>query len=147
MNSRILYRLVILLCLLCLIHKEGAAEGWKKIKTLPLASPVLTVSLDRYGLFYFADEDGNIYKYDTLGVLQLTYSPSRKADVTLIEAWRNVNIFVFYRALQEYIVLDRFLSPSANNRVESAEIGFARIATFSWLNLVPEPVPLASSNR
>lgn len=113
---------------------DSWSRDWKKIKTVALSSPVMEVSIDRYGLFYIADDDGNIYKYDTLGVLQLTYSPSRKADVTLIEAWRNVNIFVFYRSLQEFVLLDRFLSQSPNEPISATGIGYARLATFSYDN-------------
>jgi hypothetical protein len=134
MNFRILYRLVILLSLLTLISEKGWAKDWQKIKSVALSSPVMDISLDRYGMFYIADDDGNIYKYDTLGVLQLTFSPSRKADVTLIEAWRNVNIFVFYRSLQEYVLLDRFLAPSPNESMSETKVGYARLATFSYDN-------------
>jgi hypothetical protein len=129
---KILYRLVILLCVLVLIPIESRADGWKKIKTVQLPSPVYTVSIDRYGLFYVADEEGNIFKYDTLGVLQITYSPSRKADVTILEAWRNVNIFIFYRSLQEFLILNRLMAPAPNDGLNPNLIGFARLATFSY---------------
>jgi hypothetical protein len=129
-----LYRLVILLSLWAIIPTKVWSADWKKIKTVPLTSPAFTVSIDRYGLFYFADEDGNIFKYDSLGVLQITYSPPRKADITLLEAWRNVNIFVFTRNFQEFTILDRFLSPSPNTKIESQEVGFARLATYSYDN-------------
>ncbi len=131
MNVKKIHLYFFVCCFFAFASDSCLAQEWKKLKSVPLLSPVLTVSLDRYGLFYIADEDGNIFKYDTLGVLQTTYSPSRKADVTLIDAWRNVNIFVFYRSLQEYILLDRFLSPSPNSRIESTEIGFARLASYS----------------
>ena len=131
---KMIYRLVILLSFLTLITEKGWSEDWRKIKTQKVTSRVTAVSIDRYGMFYFADEDGSIYKYDTLGIMQITYSPSRKADVTLLEAWRNVNIFVFYRNLQEFVLLDRFLSPTPNTRIESLEVGFARLATFSYDN-------------
>ena len=130
-NLKIPYRLVILLCLSILVSIESNAKDWKKIKSISLPSPVMDVSIDRYGLFYYADDDGNIYKYDTLGVLQFTYSPPRKADITLLEAWRNVNIFVFYRSLQEFVLLDRFLAPSPNEPLSSPQIGYARLASFS----------------
>ncbi len=119
-----------------LTPENGWSQDWRKIKTIKLSSEVTAVSIDRYGMFYFSDQDGSIFKYDTLGVLQITYSPPRKADVTILEAWRNVNIFVFYRNLQEFVLLDRFLSPSPNSRIESSEVGFARLATFSYDNNV-----------
>jgi hypothetical protein len=133
-NIKIPYRLVILLCFVGWILPEARATEWEKIKTISLPSPVSTVSLDRYGLFYLADEEGNIFKYDSTGALLITYSPPKKADVTLLEAWRNINIFVFYRSFQEFVLLDRFLSPSPNTKIETSAIGFARLATFSYDN-------------
>ncbi len=134
LDIKILYRLVILLCFFLGIPAKSWSADWQKVKTIALPSPVSTVSIDRYGLFYLADEEGNITKYDSTGALLITYSPPKKADVTLLEAWRNVNIFVFYRSFQEYVLLDRFLSPSPNNRLESSAIGFGRLATFSYDN-------------
>jgi hypothetical protein len=133
-NIKIPFRLVILLCFLMIISLKSWAADWVKIKTVKLSSPIMTISLDRYNMFYIADDDGNIYKYDTTGTLQLTYSPPKKADVTLLEAWRNVNIFVFYRSFQEFVLLDRFLSPTPNTKLEYTEVGFARLATYSYDN-------------
>jgi hypothetical protein len=133
-NSKIPYRLVKLLCVLWLLPLAVSAGEWKKVKTLTLKAKVSTVSIDRYGLFYIADEEGNIFKYDSTGTELLTYSPPKKADVTLMEAWRNVNIFVYYRNFQEFVLLDRFLSPSPQTRLESSDIGFGRLATFSYDN-------------
>jgi hypothetical protein len=132
MNFKILSRLVILLCFFTLSPVKSWSKGWKKIVSVTLPSPVMDISIDRYGLFYIADEEGNIYKYDTLGALQLTYSPSRKADVTIIDAWRNVNIFIFYRSLQEYVLLGRLMEPSPNEAISETEIGYARLATLSY---------------
>lgn len=133
-NIKIPCRLVILLYFLGYVSSQSQAAEWEKVKTVSLSAPVSVVSIDRYGLFYLADEEGNIFKYDSTGALLITYSPPKKADVTLLEAWRNVNIFVFYRSFQEYVLLDRFLSPSPNTRIEAASIGFARLATFSYDN-------------
>jgi hypothetical protein len=116
------------------LSAQNNNAGWQKIKTVPLSSPVETVSIDRYGMFYIADEEGNIFKYDSLGVLQVTFSTPKKADITLLEAWRNVNIFVFYRSFQEYVLLDRFLAPAPNMPLDGNAIGFARLATFSYDN-------------
>jgi hypothetical protein len=106
------------------------------IKTIP--TPVIQkISSDRYGFIYFADERGNIYKYDQEGNLLLTFSPKKNSEVTLLEAWRNVNILVFYRNYQEFIFLNRFLTETPNfslneeSQDHDKSIGFARLATFT----------------
>jgi len=131
---KILRLLIFMQSTLLVLPSDLWANDWIKLKTTTFSSNIHTVSLDRYGLFYTSDETGNIFKYDSLGNLLFTYSPQKKADVTLLEAWRNVNIFVFYRSFQEFILLDRFLSPSPTSRLERAHIGFARLATYSYDN-------------
>ena len=117
--------------LLSFIKKKN---DWTLIKTIP-APGIDKVSIDRYYNFYISDKHGNILKYDSLGNEILRYSPQRKAHVTLLEAWRTVNVFVFYRELQEYNLLDRFLTSSTPNfKIKSeigneSPIGFARIAS------------------
>lgn len=127
----------VVLATLILSSFRSDRQQWTFYKTTP-TGPVLKVSQDRYYNFYVADERGNLFKYDSLGNELLRYSPQRKADITLIEAWRTVNIFLFYRELQEYTLLDRFLTNSNGNfkfvnEVENNEksIGFARLATLS----------------
>jgi hypothetical protein len=102
--------------------------------------PVRNVSIDRYNFFYFADDRGNIYKYDQDATLLLTFSPRKNSEVTLLEAWRNVNILVFYRNYQEFIFLNRFLTETPNFILDEEEqdqdksVGFARLATFTGDN-------------
>lgn len=113
------------------LPSEGQKLTWEKVKTIENTFPITAVSMDRYGLFYAANEQGNIYKYDSTGALLFTYSPPKKSDITLLEAWRNVNIFVFNRSFQEFVFLDRFMSPSTTNKIKSSTVGFARLATTS----------------
>lgn len=88
-------------------------------------------SIDRYELLYVADANGDIHKIDTLGNKLLTWSPQKKAEVTLMEAWRNVNVMLFYRNFQEIILLDRFLADNSTSKLNNNNIGFARLATQS----------------
>jgi len=133
-NVKILLSLIFIQCTYFFCVSQASAQEWEKVTSITHKSPIVTVSLDRYGLFYFADNSGNIFKYDTLGALLFTYSPLKKVDVTLLEAWRNVNIFVFYQSFQEYLILDRFLSQSPTTRINPNTIGFARLATYSYDN-------------
>jgi hypothetical protein len=107
---------------------------WSFIKSIQVPT-AKKVSIDRYYNFYIADNNGNIFKYDSLGNEINRFSPQKKANVSLLEAWKTVNIFVFYRELQEYNLLDRFLTTSTSNFKINSDIqnektiGFARIAT------------------
>jgi hypothetical protein len=111
------------------------AIEWTFVKITPI-SGAHKVSIDPYNNIIVADKHGNLAKYDSLGTEMYRYSPPKKGDITLVEAWRGVNIFIFFRELQEYNMLDRFLTSSTpnfrfNNETEDEEknIGFARLAT------------------
>jgi hypothetical protein len=83
-------------------------------------------------MLYVAESNGDIHKIDTLGNNLLTWSPQKKAELTLIESWRNVNVLLFYRNFQEIIFLDRFLANNSTIKISQfEEIGFARLATQS----------------
>jgi hypothetical protein len=109
------------------------------IKSVPVPA-VKNVSIDRYNFIYFADDRGNIYKYDQDASPLLTFSPRKNSEVTLLEAWRNVNILVFYRNYQEFIFLNRFLTETPNfilneeQQDQDKSVGFARLATFTGDN-------------
>ncbi|MFL5731022.1 MAG: hypothetical protein ACJ75J_16160 [Cytophagaceae bacterium] len=118
------------------IKDEDGLRLIKSVSTLP----VQKVSIDRYNFIYYADDRGNVYKYDQEGNLLLTFSPRKNSDVTLLEAWRNVNILVFYRNYQEFIFLNRFLTETPNfildeeGQDQDKSVGFARLATFTGDN-------------
>jgi hypothetical protein len=109
----------------------------RSVKTIPTKN----VSIDRYSNIFVSDDKGNLFRYDSLGNESLKYSPLKKAEISILESWRTVNIFMFYRELQEFNILDRFLTTSSSNfkflnEVENNEIsiGFARLATIAGDN-------------
>ena len=87
------------------------------------------VSGDRYGNLYLAGKHGSVHKTDSAGHFSLVFSPERVGQVSLIEARNPLAIFVFYRDLQQYLLLDRFLSPVETHHFDSPEINFVRLAT------------------
>ncbi|MCS6823602.1 MAG: hypothetical protein NZ529_04845 [Cytophagaceae bacterium] len=103
-------------------------------KKISLSSEVQSVSIDRYNYIYFSDANDNLYKYDSTGTMVQIFSPLKKGNITLVEAWRNMNIFLFYRNFQEFVLLDRFLNPAPNKAFNRDLIRFARIATNSFDN-------------
>lgn len=130
--------LLVLLVVTSFSSSPALAQDWKLIRSVKIA-PVSRVSSDPYGLVYFSDSVGNVYKYDTNGVQMVMYSPEEKGEITLLEAYRNVNILLFFRNFQQYLFLNRFLAPSPiydfNQNEESLDedltINYARLATNS----------------
>lgn len=86
------------------------------------------VSIDRYNNLYLSDRSGNIYKYDSTGHLLNTFSPKRRGRVGLLEAWNTVTVAAFYPELQDYILLDRFLSRTPDIKIDAKNVGFIRLA-------------------
>ncbi len=87
------------------------------------------VAGDQQGAIYLADVNGQVGKYDRTGKQQLIYEPTVLSEVTNLENQQALRTFVFYRDLQEYLFLDRFLTPSANYRLADLGIGFGKLAT------------------
>ncbi|MEJ2005003.1 MAG: hypothetical protein P8X57_08595, partial [Cyclobacteriaceae bacterium] len=68
--------------------------------------------LDAKGLLYTGNTKGTVKRYGPNDD-DLLYSPSRQSPVTLIDGSNPLRIFVFYEDLQEYAILDRFLTETA----------------------------------
>ncbi|MDB5274140.1 MAG: hypothetical protein JWO58_2507 [Chitinophagaceae bacterium] len=109
-------------------------QTWKFLDSAVLKAPVDRISADHYKNMFITDEHGNVYKYDSLGKLLITYSPPKQSRVSLIDAWRGINIFLFYENFQEYLVLDRFFGQTEPLAMDRDRVGFARIATFALDN-------------
>lgn len=86
------------------------------------------VSVDVNNSFYLADKEGNVFKFDSTGREINVYSPQRPAQVTLIDASKTMNVFIFYRDLQQYQILNRFLSATPFTAINRDYVGFAYMA-------------------
>ncbi len=112
-----------------LIFSTAYAQNLKPLETVKIPGQIGCISSDPYEFVYLSDISGNIYKIDSLGKQFVLASPPRRGQITSIEAYRNVNIFVFYSEYQVYYYYDRFLNPSQSLTFASNDIGFVRIAT------------------
>jgi len=119
----------LVLVFLFLILQSGYAQTLKPLETVKIPGQIGCISSDPYEFVYLTDVAGNIYKIDSLGKQFVLASPPRRGQITSIEAYRNVNIFVFYSEYQVYYYYDRFLNPSQSLTFANPDIGFARIAT------------------
>lgn len=87
-------------------------------------------SIDRLNNIYTVDENGNVNKFDKEGNVSLQYSPQQLADISLIEAWNPLKVFIYYQDFQEFVFLDRFLTASSrfSTRGYGNYIGLATIS-------------------
>lgn len=114
----------IFFCFLCSnIH----AQNLTKITAIQSKTLITAISGDKYGNFYIGDSQGNIAQYDSTGKQKLIYSPPQIAAVSRVEAIQSVRIFVFYKDLQRYTILNRFLQVIESYDVNADLIGFASV--------------------
>ena len=108
------------------------AQPLEAIACTPIPEPA-GVSVDRSGNVYLADRRGNVILYNSNGIETLVFSPPRPAVISNLEAWHGLRIFCFFRDLQEYTFLNRFLI-SPGNYSFGAGIVFAEAAGPSFDN-------------
>lgn len=100
--------------LILILVKSFTLHGQKltKIKSQKLDHAVVNASIDRQGNIYIASNNGDIDRFNRNGELVYHFSPDKKGNASLIEAWQGLRTFVFYRDFQQYLFLDRFLNNS-----------------------------------
>lgn len=88
-------------------------------------------SIDIYGNVYVADEVGNLTQYNEKGDSLRRFAPEQSAQLHGLEAWKGLKILLFYRDLQRFIWLNRFLVPTETQNIQPDLIGFARLLTYA----------------
>lgn len=135
MNVKLLLVLLPLIIATFFLEKKIYAQQLVLEKEKNTTS-IICVSIDRNGKFVIGDAKGNITQYDSLGNLISRFSPTELSTPYSIEAWRTMNLFVFYKELQQVRLLDRFLASSSTFELNLEEIGFSRVATISQDNMI-----------
>jgi len=131
LNSKLLKakRSIILIVLLSSFCLE--AQELTKIKSIELKAPPQSISIDRQGNFYVATRRGEIDKYNIDGELRYQFSPQKRGNATLVEAWQGPRVFLYYKDFQEFTILDRFLSNSQQYALPEEFSSFSSLSTIS----------------
>ena len=119
---------------LCVIGASGYCQQLQALDSVSISFPQ-KASIDRLNNIYLVDDRGGIDKYDSDIKLVLQYSPQQLAEISLIEAWNPLKVFIFYQDFQEYIFLDRFLTATSRFNVREFS-NYTRAATISADNNV-----------
>ena len=96
---------------------------------------ITAASQDANGLLYIGLNNGEIVRLTEELEIDLRYAPERVSPVTLVDASNRFRIFVHYENLQEFVLLDRFLTESARYSLKD-QTSFASIAAPSQNNSV-----------
>jgi transposase-like protein len=121
---------------LWLTAAAAQAQELTLLTEVKVKQPV-SISTDRNNHIFTSDPQGNIHKYDSTGKLLHVFSPQKVARATLIEAWPTMQIFLFYRDLQAYTYLNRFLTDNRQTTgFDTDMVGFARVATVASDELI-----------
>jgi len=99
-------------------------------RKITIAEPHI-VSNDLYNNIYVADKQGNLTLYNAQGDSLFRYAPRQPATLHILEAWKGLKILLFYRDLQSYTWLNRFLVETQNKILSNEQIGFARLLTYA----------------
>lgn len=131
-NCILLKRKTVTRCFLLIACFWYTADNYGQ-RLVPIDSTVIntpiSASIDRLNHIYIADKQGNLNQFRQARLIQ-TFSPQQTGNITLIEAWNPLKIFVFYADFQEYVFLDRFLS--ASQRFPAPELSrFSGLMTIS----------------
>ncbi|MDX1629135.1 MAG: hypothetical protein R3345_10585 [Fulvivirga sp.] len=105
------------------------AQQLKLVDSLEVEA-IETVSADRLNNFYIATKKGILKQYSQDNELKIEFAPQKAGNITLVEAWNPLRIFIFYENFQEYVLLDRFLIPSSRYDMQ-AITAYAGLATIS----------------
>ncbi|MBX2841217.1 MAG: hypothetical protein KTR26_05570 [Flammeovirgaceae bacterium] len=120
----------IFLIFIFFISRQLNAQTWILEKEI-FTESINKVSIDNNDNLVIAHAGGEISKYDINGELLFEYSPVKQSEVTLIEAWKTINIFTFSSDFQRSEFLNRQLNLTFEFEYIHPEIGFVEFATNS----------------
>ncbi len=120
----------LILLLMVSVTFQGIAQD-----SIPLPSWV-EVAQDYNEQFYLVLENGDLQRISAKDDGQaLIYSPVKKARISQLDVSNPLRLFLFYEDLQEYVILDRFLTESGRYGL-TAYTSYAGMAAPSLNNLI-----------
>ena len=99
------------------------AQSWQLIKRVK-HSDIDKCALDQVGNIYVADLQGAVTKYSKEGQLMVEYAPQQLASIHELTASSQLKVTLFYKDLQEFVMLNRYLSSPITYRLPDFDLGY-----------------------
>ena len=114
---------VLMICSFMLASFISMSQDWQLIKQVKVG-PVDQLALDQIGNIYVSNLQGEVSKYSPEGNFMVEYAPTQVAGVHEITASTQFKVSLFYKDLQEIVVLNRFLSNPITYRLTDFNLGY-----------------------
>ena len=105
-----------------------SAQKWQLEKETQVSYHISAYALDQEGKMYLGSSDGNIYRYDSVGIEEQVFSNVNLSGVTLIEPWNRLKLFSFFRENQVIQVLNRFVTKPTEYFIQDLGVEFSSLA-------------------
>jgi len=109
------------------VHHSSFSQDSTQYEIVQLEN-TQSLSIDRYQNIYLVSDKQDIHKQ---GDKKHIYSSRKRKDITHLEAWNSLKLFLFNRAYQEYTLLDRYLTEISIVAFNPDELGFVSYATLA----------------
>ncbi|MEP3386611.1 MAG: hypothetical protein ABJO02_00400 [Reichenbachiella sp.] len=109
--------------LLILLPYNSFGQHWQLVKQVEFGE-VDKFTLDQVGNIYVANLQGEVAKYSPVGELMVEYAPTQVAGIHEITASTQFKVSLFYKDLQEFVVLNRYLSSPIRYRLPDFRLGY-----------------------
>ena len=112
-------------------YTPTSAQNFKSLCSVEINN-IDKSTVDFSGNIYVTSSNGDIRKFNNRCEEVLTFSPTKTGQVKQIDIWSQFKIFGFYENLQEYIILDRFLTSPIRYDFYNLELGYVSNATLNF---------------
>ncbi|WP_422361553.1 hypothetical protein [Reichenbachiella sp.] len=113
----------LMICSFVLAPFISFSQGWQLLKQVKFG-PVNQLALDQTGNIYVSNLQGEVSKYSPEGNFMVEYAPTQVASIHEITAATQFKVSLFYKDLQEIIVLNRYLSNPITYRLTDFGLGY-----------------------
>ncbi|MEP2024680.1 MAG: hypothetical protein ABJH98_14790 [Reichenbachiella sp.] len=114
---------VFITCVLLNLPVVLFAQSWELVKNVSHAG-IDKCSIDQMGNVYMVNQQGTVSKYTADGKLMLEYAPIQVANIHEITANSQLKVTLFYKDLQEFVLLNRYLSSPITYRLSDFNLGY-----------------------
>ena len=113
----------VMTCVILLLPFITMSQEWLLSKQVRFGK-VDQLTLDQSGNIYVSNLQGEVSKFSPDGKFMVEYAPTQVASIHEITASSQFKVSLFYKDLQEIVVLNRYLSNPIRYRLSDFKLGY-----------------------